>query len=146
MWENTAKFLESKTMVISQDAAQSWFSSNFFIIDYRQRDLTLGVFLIEIFALKKIRFFCKFWHWPTFSKPSVTRIRWPDTVQSFWWKLDENRLNGVGDIQRFSWFSRWHIFHWKIENINKLCGNLHSCHTFFKDLGYLDHNLQKNSN
>ena len=30
-------------------------------------------------------------------------------VQSYAWKLDENRLNGVRDTQRFR-FSRWHIF------------------------------------
>ena len=56
---------------------------------------------------------------------SLTRIRW---LQLFWWKLDENRLNGIVDIQSFC-FPGDTFSTWKIET--KLSGNLHLCQTVF---------------
>ena len=50
-----------------------------------------------------------YFHW-------VPRIRWPGTLRSFWWKLNENRLNSVVDVQRFFYcFSKWHMFTWKMK-------------------------------
>ena len=89
--------------------------SKLLITCYRQRDLAFGVFL-EIFVLQHENFVNVF-HSSTFLRSSVTRMRWPDIVRWFWWKLDENRLNDVGDIQRF--FSIWHICH--LEMKTKLC-------------------------
>ena len=54
--ENGAKFLESKTMVIDFVVAEFWPSSNVSDTDYRQRDLTLGVFFRNILALKRRTF------------------------------------------------------------------------------------------
>ena len=75
----------------------------FFTTYYRQRDLMFGGFFSNI-HVSKIRNYCKFLPWPTFSMASVTRIRWPNTLRSFWWKLDENWLNDVVDVQRFFQF------------------------------------------
>ena len=66
-----------------------------------------------------------------------------DAVRTFRWKPDENWLNGVGDIQRFFVFSRWHTFHPDMEN--KLCSSIRSRRTFFIELEYNWSKLTNNS-
>ena len=77
-------------------------------------------------------------------RSSVTRIRWPDAVRSFWWKLDENRLSGV-DVQRFSFFlfavDRFFIWKWRLS----CCGGLHPCRTLFIELEHLKISNYSNS-
>ena len=45
----------------------------------------------------KERIFVIFYFQKHFQDHLLQKNRWPDTVRSFWRKLDENRLNGVGD-------------------------------------------------
>ena len=52
--ENGATFLETRTMVIGSNDAEFGHPLKFLTIYYRQRDLTLGVFLI--FACQKLAF------------------------------------------------------------------------------------------
>ena len=84
---------------------------------------------------------CKFWPWPTISRSSVTSVRWLDRVRLIRWILDEIRLNGVRNFQRFfSCFPGDAFSIWKMES--KLCGYLHSCRILFIELEYLDENSQ----
>ena len=76
----------------------------------------------------KTEYFCKFWSWPTFSRSYVIIIGWPDTVQSFCWKLDWNWLyDGEGFQRFFPFFQNDAFSSWKMET--KLCENFLSCRT-----------------
>ena len=55
--ENEAKFSETTTMVISSNSAELGYPLTFLTAYYHQRDLTLGVFLIELLACQKINIF-----------------------------------------------------------------------------------------
>ena len=101
-------------MIIGSNDAEFGYPLKFSTIFNRQRDLTLGVFL-EAFACQKWAFLCKCLPLSTFSRSSVTRIRWPEKVRSFRWKRDEHQLNGVVDIQLFSVFQGDKFSTWKME-------------------------------
>ena len=79
----------------------------------------------------------------THCESARSRIRCPVIVRSFWWKLDENRLSGIGDIRNILFcFSRDICSTWKM--VTKLCDNLYSCRTLVIEIEYLDHNPQEN--
>ena len=102
---------------------------SFELFDYLLPSARFDVWsFLEIVSLQKW-IFCKFWPWPTFQKSSVTRIRWPDTLRSSWRKSDENRLNGVGDVQ--SCFSVFQGATFPTGKWRPLCCNLHSRCTYF---------------
>ena len=71
----------------------------------------------------------------------LQRIRWTDTLRSFWCKRDENRLNGVVNIQFLSVFSDGTSTNRNMET--KLCVSPNSCRLLFVELEYLDHIIRK---
>ena len=104
--ENRAKFWETKMMELTM-WLPNWDLRIFWL---PISEIWRGKFFLEKSVLRNWAIFLIL-TWPSLWRSSVTRIRWPDTMRSFWWKLDENQLNGVRDIQPFFCFSIWHIFH-----------------------------------
>ena len=76
--ETGEKNWETKILVIGHGATE--------LKPYcRQWNLTLNVSL-EIFPIRSWAF-CTFWPYPRLSRSSVTTVRWPDTIRSFWGKI-----------------------------------------------------------
>ena len=94
--ENEVKCLESKskTMVTGHDAAKFWFPSNF-LITYYQWDLMMVV----IFALQTCDCFKNVDVGLHFQGHLLQKLDDQIQKRSLWWKLDENWLNDVEDIQ-----------------------------------------------
>ena len=106
--ENEAKFWEAKMIIIGI------LQPNPKILEILWLSVTVSEILHWNFSAWKGSLFCIFWAWPRFLRSSVTRVKWPDAVWWFWWKVDFNQLNILSNVWASLCFSRWPIF--QLEN------------------------------
>ena len=97
--------METTTTVTGSNEVKIGYPLKFVTTYYRQRDLTSGIFFRNICVLK-MSIFINVYIDLHFQGHLLQLLDEQRRCYPFYLKFDENRLNGVVDIQRFSVFFR----------------------------------------